>query len=122
MENEVKNVLCEHLISDIVGVRSRNGKNRTLRHREWSQRSEFTMFNTLVLAPNVVSGEIDVFPVGYRIYDQAAVKRLRFIKQAQTLGFSLDEIRRIFEPSWARQRNLSRCYRDDRNHARRNRG
>ena len=24
------------------------------------------MFNTLVLAPNVVSGEIDVFPVGYR--------------------------------------------------------
>ena len=38
------------------------GKNRTLSHREWSQRSEFTMFNTLVLAPNVVSGEIDVFP------------------------------------------------------------
>ena len=30
--------------------------------REWSQRSEFTMFNTLVLAPNVVSGEVDVFP------------------------------------------------------------
>jgi hypothetical protein len=26
-------------------------------HHEWSQRSEFTMFNTLVLAPNVVSGE-----------------------------------------------------------------
>jgi hypothetical protein len=30
--------------------------------REWSQRSEFAMFNTLVLAPNVVSGEVDVFP------------------------------------------------------------
>ena len=42
--------------------RSRNGKNRTLSHSEWSQRSEFTMSNTLVLAPNVVSGEIDVFP------------------------------------------------------------
>src|SRR5258708_35641981 len=34
-------------------------------------------------------------PAGYRIYDEAAVKRLRFIKQAQALGFSLDEIRRI---------------------------
>ena len=32
---------------------------------------------------------------GYRIYDEAALKRLRFIKQAQALGFSLDEIRRI---------------------------
>jgi DNA-binding transcriptional MerR regulator len=41
----------------------------------------------IFLIEHVVSGEIDVFPVGYRIYDQAAVKRLRFIKQAQTLGF-----------------------------------
>jgi DNA-binding transcriptional MerR regulator len=32
---------------------------------------------------------------GYRVYDQAAVKRLRFIRRAQTLGFSLDEIRHI---------------------------
>ena len=32
---------------------------------------------------------------GYRVYNEAAVKRLRFIKQAQALGFSLDEIRRI---------------------------
>ncbi|MGA8481778.1 MAG: MerR family transcriptional regulator [Chthoniobacterales bacterium] len=32
---------------------------------------------------------------GYRIYDEAALKRLHFIKQAQPLGFSLDEIRRI---------------------------
>src|SRR5260221_7093304 len=34
-------------------------------------------------------------PAGYRIYDEAALKRLRFIKQAQILGFSLYEIRRI---------------------------
>ena len=32
---------------------------------------------------------------GYRIYDQAALKQLRFIRKAQSLGFSLDEIRRI---------------------------
>lgn len=32
---------------------------------------------------------------GYRIYDQASVKQLQFIKQAQSLGFSLDEIKRI---------------------------
>jgi DNA-binding transcriptional MerR regulator len=32
---------------------------------------------------------------GYRVYDQAALKRVRFIKQAQSLGFSLDEVQRI---------------------------
>lgn len=32
---------------------------------------------------------------GYRVYDAAAVSRLRFIKRAQSLGFSLDEVRRI---------------------------
>jgi DNA-binding transcriptional MerR regulator len=32
---------------------------------------------------------------GYRLYDEAALKRLRFIKRAQALGFSLDEIRRV---------------------------
>lgn len=31
----------------------------------------------------------------YRVYDAAALSRLRFIKQAQALGFTLDEIRRI---------------------------
>ena len=32
---------------------------------------------------------------GYRVYDSAARDRIRFIKRAQALGFSLDEIRRI---------------------------
>lgn len=32
---------------------------------------------------------------GYRIYDPAAVQRLQFIKKAQALGFTLEEIKRI---------------------------
>lgn len=32
---------------------------------------------------------------GYRTYDEQALQRLRFIKKAQALGFSLDEVRRI---------------------------
>ena len=32
---------------------------------------------------------------GYRIYDDAALNQVRFIRKAQSLGFSLDEIRRI---------------------------
>lgn len=31
----------------------------------------------------------------YRVYDDAALKQVRFIKKAQSLGFSLDEVRRI---------------------------
>src|SRR5687767_14710668 len=32
---------------------------------------------------------------GYRVYDRAVLQRLDFIKRAQILGFSLDEIKRI---------------------------
>lgn len=32
---------------------------------------------------------------GYRVYDQGVLQRLDFIKRAQVLGFSLDEIKRI---------------------------
>lgn len=32
---------------------------------------------------------------GYRLYDEGVLQRLAFIKKAQTLGFSLDEIGRI---------------------------
>ncbi len=34
---------------------------------------------------------------GYRIYDQTSLARLRFIKKAQWLGFSLSEIKRFTE-------------------------
>lgn len=36
---------------------------------------------------------------GYRVYNVNVLDRLAFIKKAQTLGFSLDEIRRIIEES-----------------------
>lgn len=32
---------------------------------------------------------------GYRVYDDVALRQVRFIRKAQSLGFSLDEIRRI---------------------------
>ena len=32
---------------------------------------------------------------GYRVYNDAALNQVRFIRKAQSLGFSLDEIRRI---------------------------
>ncbi|MDA3922919.1 MAG: MerR family transcriptional regulator [Salinisphaera sp.] len=32
---------------------------------------------------------------GYRRYEQAALERLRFIKRAQALGFTLDEIKHL---------------------------
>jgi MerR family transcriptional regulator, copper efflux regulator len=34
---------------------------------------------------------------GYRVYGDEVIERLAFIKRAQALGFSLDEIRRIIE-------------------------
>src|SRR5437016_958631 len=32
---------------------------------------------------------------GYRVYNDAALNQVRFIRKAQSLGFSLDEIKRI---------------------------
>src|SRR5262245_7299249 len=40
---------------------------------------------------------------GYRLYDSRALKTLEFIKRAQTLGFTLEEIKRIIGESRAGQ-------------------
>src|SRR5918998_82001 len=32
---------------------------------------------------------------GYRLYDESVLERLAFVKQAQVLGFTLDEIRQL---------------------------
>jgi Hg(II)-responsive transcriptional regulator len=34
-------------------------------------------------------------PAGYRTFDPEAVRRIRFIKQAQRLGFSLEEVKEL---------------------------
>jgi DNA-binding transcriptional MerR regulator len=38
---------------------------------------------------------------GYRVYDAAVLERLAFIKQAQALGFALDEIKHIIDDARA---------------------
>ena len=43
---------------------------------------------------------------GYRVYDEGVLERLAFIKRAQALGFSLDEIKRIVEDA---RRGASPC-------------
>src|SRR5947199_10849301 len=45
---------------------------------------------------------------GYRTYGESALKRLRFIKQAQALGFSLEEIKAVLEISNEGKRPCSR--------------
>jgi len=47
-------------------------------------------------------------PGGYRVYTQAGVFTLRFIKRARDLGFSIDRIRRLLD-LW---RDKSRASRD----------
>ena len=37
--------------------------------------------------------------IGYRVYPDKTLNRIRFIKRAQLLGFSLDEIRQLLEIS-----------------------
>ncbi|MEO7555525.1 MAG: heavy metal-responsive transcriptional regulator [Acidimicrobiales bacterium] len=43
---------------------------------------------------------------GYRIYDEAAVERIRFVRSGQRLGLRLDEVRELLE---IRDRGLCPC-------------
>ena len=45
-------------------------------------------------------------PAGYRIFDPEAIQRLLFIRKAQTLGFSLEEIRSLTQ---AQKKGDSNC-------------
>lgn len=44
-----------------------------------------------------ILAEPDRTPAGYRQYDPETVDRVRFIKRAQELGFTLDEIQELLE-------------------------
>ena len=50
--------------------------------------------------------EPDRTPSGYRVYDAAAVERVRFIKDGQRFGLRLDEIGELLE---IRERGLCPC-------------
>ncbi len=52
-------------------------------------------------------GRPDRTQSGYRVYDEAVLQRLDFIKRAQLLGFSLDEIKRIIAD---KQAGRSPCF------------
>ena len=41
---------------------------------------------------------------GYRVYDEDAIKELRFVRQAQTLGITLKEIKQLLELTRGGQR------------------
>lgn len=45
-------------------------------------------------------------PSGYRMYDEAVIERLRFVKGAQRLGLRLDEIKELLD---LRDRGLCPC-------------
>jgi len=47
---------------DELGVTSRKGQNRTLRASERSKRPEPAVFDLFALPPEVIAGQVDVFP------------------------------------------------------------
>ena len=47
---------------------------------------------------------------GYRIYDQASMERLRFIKRAQAFGFTLEEIGRLLSLRPESPRSCNRVF------------
>ena len=44
---------------------------------------------------------------GYRVYTQQDVKRLRFVRRAKALGFTLPEIRELFALSYQRDDDMA---------------
>jgi DNA-binding transcriptional MerR regulator len=63
-----------------IGELARESRERVRTLRFWSDRGLLPVQRT---------------PSGYRSFASGAVERVRFIRQAQSLGFSLDEIRDI---------------------------
>jgi len=47
----------------------------------------------------------DRSPGNYRLYGQASLRRLRFIRAAQSIGFTLDDIRSLVSAQYGRTRS-----------------
>jgi hypothetical protein len=53
---------------------SRNGKNRTLGNENGSEGPKFSAFHPPVLPPEVIAGEVDVFPAdGRQVLPKATI-------------------------------------------------
>jgi hypothetical protein len=64
-------MMCVH-----PGLTSRNGKNRTLGNENGSEGSKFPAFHSPVLPPDVIAGEVDVFPAeGRQVFKQVVADR-----------------------------------------------
>lgn len=76
-----------------------NGRYRSLKIGEVSQLSGVGIEALRFYERSGLLGKPARTASGYRLYDAGVIDRLAFIRKAQTLGFSLDEIRLIIEES-----------------------
>ncbi len=84
-------IACVQRVVD--GVRSRNGKYRTLRIGKRTERTEFAPLDLFALSPGIIAGQIDVFPAqGRQVRQQSVIYGL--IMRLQTLhrSFQIDGI------------------------------
>jgi len=58
---------------NLLGAPTEFGKNSTLRISASPKRTEFSLFNVPALRPNIVPGQVDVFPAQRRQVSQHAV-------------------------------------------------
>lgn len=72
-------------------------RGRTLKIGEVSKESGFGIEALRFYERSGLLGKPVRSESNYRLYDEGVLERLAFIKKAQTLGFSLDEIKRIIK-------------------------
>ncbi|HZS48579.1 MAG TPA: heavy metal-responsive transcriptional regulator [Blastocatellia bacterium] len=76
----------------LVNVKSNSEPVDPMKIGEVSKRSGVSIETLRFYEKRGLLGRTARTSSGYRLYDQSVIDRLSFIKRAQTLGFSLDEI------------------------------